>query len=129
MDIARADPLVTSLLQPIVGLKRGPGEWDREDGKKAQRSDKGKGKGKGKYKGKKGRGGGDAAGPRIPKEFIGLQTKTKEGENLCYGFSLAGCDKAAPGKKCHKGWHKCPKCLGNHSLKDCKQHIAPEGAN
>lgn len=126
---ARLDPLVTALLQPIAAFKRGPQDTGRHDeALKYQRGGKGKGKGRGKGRGKRGTGGGDSPGPRVPKEFIGLNTRTKEGENLCYGFSLAGCDKCSPGKKCPKGWHKCPKCLGNHSLKDCKQQISPEGS-
>ena len=52
--------------------------------------------------------------PNLPLELVGLTLTVQEGEHrnepICYGFNMAGCDKAEPGKRCQKGWHICAKC-------------------
>ena len=58
--------------------------------------------------------------PGVPKELQTKVTRTESGEPLCFGYNIDGCDKAAPGARCPKGWHICaePKCGGVHSLRE-----------
>ncbi len=56
--------------------------------------------------------------PSMPKELIGLQPMSKNGEPICYGYNLpGGCVGAKRGKKCPKGLHVCTKrgCKMQHS--------------
>ena len=39
-------------------------------------------------------------------ENKGYLTRSK-GDSICFSFNLGGCDLAAPGQKCSKGWHVC----------------------
>jgi hypothetical protein len=119
----RHDPLISSMLQPIIatGKRRQSGDGNVDDKDAGQKGGNSKSKGKGK--GKKQRVGSSQSGPRVPKEFIGLNTKAADGTPLCYAFSLSGCKNAAVGKKCNRGLHCCPRCLGSHCLKDCPQQV------
>ena len=68
---------------------------------------------KGKGKGRKGK------APPMPVELRNKWHRTANGDPLCFGFNTAkGCDQAAAGERCSKGWHLCaePKCLQAHSL-------------
>ena len=53
----------------------------------------------------------------MPKELIGLESVTEDGEPICFAYNLpGGCNKAAKwGDKCSKGLHVCVK-------KGCKKH-------
>ncbi len=53
----------------------------------------------------------------MPKELIGLEAATEDGEPICFAYNLpGGCNKAAKwGEKCSKGLHVCVK-------KGCKKH-------
>ena len=73
-------------------------------------------------KGQKGGGGGQKGGSKgggsknpMPHDLIGME-RYWNNEPICYGYNLAGCDKAAPGVKCPKGWHVCcrPGCFQHH---------------
>ena len=88
--------------------KRGGGGGGDRGGNKGE-----DGKIKGKGKGSK--------TPR-PKELFDMDITTKDGEPICFGFNLDGCDKATPGERCHKGFHVCARkgCQKAHSQRDHK---------
>jgi hypothetical protein len=118
----RAEPILTTLLQHLPAQRSGGGGGESKDVKRQRTADtgskgsKGGGKnGKGKGKGQKTRTG------QVPKALIGLNSRSRDGEPLCYGYNLSGCSAAEPGRKCTKGYHFCAKCLGVHSLNDCKE--------
>ena len=57
---------------------------------------------------------------RMPSDLRGMEPMTADGEPICFSFNLGGCDRAAPGEKCPKGWHKCCRkgCNASHSQKN-----------
>ena len=66
----------------------------------------------------------DSAGPRMPRDLMGVDGKTTDGQPICYGFNLpSGCSHAAPGGKCGKGLHVCcrPGCQEPHSMQQCSK--------
>ncbi len=84
-----------------------------------------KGRDKGSKKGgSKGRGGQGVKRKSVPmpKELIGLESVTENGEPICFAYNLpGGCNKAAKwGENCSKGLHVCMK-------KGCKKHHAYVG--
>ena len=117
-DLAKSDPLVLSLLQPLPAVRERQQGYARDvkslrtnDGQKgSSKGPSGKGSGKGKSKGKR---------QMAPKELIGLNLRTKGGDPICYSYNLNGCSLAGNGEKCPKGFHQCAKCLGMHAKKDC----------
>eukprot|EP00973_Karenia_brevis_P033392 4604735-Karenia_brevis.AAC.1 len=56
----------------------------------------------------------------MPRQLIGMARETADGRQLCFKWNIDGCDKAAAGQRCPKGWHFCcrPGCFKEHSLKD-----------
>ena len=120
----RTDPLLTTLLQHLPAITAKAISNGKGDDSKRHKGDTSTGKGPkaGKSKGKGLKGSKGAKVERsgqMPKALIGLNNKTKDGEPLCYGFNLNGCQGADTGKKCTKGWHVCAKCLGAHSFNNC----------
>ena len=123
-ELARMDPLVTSLLQPLPFRAQSKDEPrhknPRVDTKgKATHGEVGGGRASGK--GGRGRGGKQSSGSRgvAPKELIGLNLRTKKGEPLCFAYNINGCTNAEPGQRCSKGFHICARCLENHSKLGC----------
>lgn len=59
---------------------------------------------------------------KLPPALIGMSPTTADNEPICYNFNLAGCDGAAPGERCDRGWHVCmmPGCGKPHSVKNHK---------
>ena len=57
-----------------------------------------------------------------PAHWNGLATRTPapESKRFCFAFNDHGCPLAAPGEECPKGKHVCPKCMGRHSIRDCR---------
>ena len=124
-ETCRSDPLIMSLLQPLPGASdnhrkragKGEGSDDGNDKKRTKtRKDQTikvkketAGKGSGKTKGK------------MPKPLIGMNFETKDGNRICFSFNISGCTDAEAGGKCNKGCHVCAKCLGPHSVKECKE--------
>ena len=66
-------------------------------------------KGGGKKGGKKGQ--------NMPSELRGFEP-TKDGKRLCFDYHCRGCQFAAPGAWCRKGWHSCPfpSCNLHHTV-------------
>ena len=116
-DLARADPLVISLLQPLPAGRTSSFEGQREAKTSRTRvGEKGSGKGGGKRNGKGKQGSKGIA----PKELIGLHLRTKSNEPICFAYNISECKQASDGKRCSKGFHVCAKCLGQHSKLACK---------
>ena len=102
---------ITQLENTIKNLRSGK---DSKAKKTEGKKDKGGGKG-----GKEGK----LQHTRMPRELIGLKPQMPKGENegdqICYGFNLGGCTKAAKGEKCARGWHVCMKChKSSHGHRD-----------
>lgn len=59
---------------------------------------------------------------KLPPPLIGMSPTTPDNEPICYNFNLKGCDGAAPGERCERGWHVCmmPGCTKPHSVKGHK---------
>ncbi len=123
MAIARTDPIVMTILQPITKGRSAPSvvkpngenaaeDADQRDGRAKGKEVKGKGKGKPKYEGP------------LPQALHGMHAKTQKGEPICLNYSLAGCTAAKPGQKCSKGYHVCAKCRQHHLLNDCAKASA-----
>ena len=72
------------------------------------------GKSQGKGKGSKGK---SAPMSRMPRELIGMASRTSENDMICYDYNLGGCTKARPGESCPKGKHVCCRlgCFKAHS--------------
>ena len=68
-------------------------------------------KGGGKKGGKKGQ--------NMPAELRGFDA-TKDGKRLCFDYHCRGCQFAAPGAWCKKGWHSCPfpSCNLHHTVSE-----------
>ena len=77
----------------------------------------GKGSGKGKGKDKPARYVTDSPVSRMPRELIGMASRTNENDMICYDYNLGGCSKARPGESCPKGKHVCCRlgCFKAHS--------------
>jgi len=73
-----------------------------------------KGKEKGKGKGK------DAPLPEGLRDGK-HQATSGDGRRICFGYNLKGCEHAAAGKQCKKGWHICSVkgCKGTHPASEC----------
>ena len=54
---------------------------------------------------------------KMPPELVGQSLMTDQGEPICYSYNLDGCNEAAPGQRCPRGWHMCtpPGCQDVHS--------------
>jgi hypothetical protein len=65
----------------------------------------------------------DMRGTRMPRELIGMLSRTVDGKPICYAFNMGCCrDAAAAGTRCPKGWHVCCENIGG---KACgKPHAA-----
>ena len=59
---------------------------------------------------------------KMPPELVGQSPMTDQGEPICYSYNLDGCNEAAPGQRCPKGWHVCtrPGCQAVHSQRNHK---------
>ena len=72
--------------------------------------------------GSKGNSKSNKSNKRLPKELIGMEASTSEGEPICYDFNLGGCSLAKGGERCSKRWHVCcvPKCFSSsHGKRAC----------
>ena len=119
MSLARSDPMVVAVLQPLPQHDSVPVVQKRaaENGlpQPPAKVAKGYTKGSGKSKGKRPR-----FTVRLPEPLRGYNTKSPQGQNLCFSFNLAsGCTGATAGKACPKGLHACMKCYGHHALTAC----------
>lgn len=87
-------PDVMMLLQPLPQTSR-PGPYNGHENK-----DK---KGKGK-KGDKGKGKGSGSQMQLPNKCV---AKNAEGKPICLNYNYGRCKRAAPGKRCDRGYHVC----------------------
>ena len=88
-DIAKLQKTVENLQGQLKNI--------RDSGSSSSQG-KGKAKGHGKNKGNM---------IRMPPQLIGLSPTTPQGDPICYGYNLKGCNKAKHGERCAKGWHTC----------------------
>ena len=109
----KADPVSKQVQDAVAHAvaqalkKRGPGGGGGDGG--GNKGDDSKPKGKGSK-------------TLRPKELFDMDVTTKDGEPICFGFNLDGCDKAAPGERCYKGFHVCARkgCQKAHPQRDHK---------
>ena len=111
---------LTNKDQQIQGLKRKLAEGGGKGGGKGSGKDNGNGRRKQSQRG--GKGGKNSGKSGAPAHWNGLSTTTPapESKRICFSFNDRGCPSARPGEECNKGKHVCPKCLGPHSLRDCR---------
>ena len=107
------DPVVLASLQPLPkssNFSRRPQDSNPASVPySSQGNGSGKGKGKGKNKGK-------SKVFSVPKELEGLNTRTKNGNPICFAANLPeGCAGAKWGQRCTKGLHVCMRCGGPHA--------------
>lgn len=113
--VAKADPIVSTLLQPLPsGFGRGPTKVQKSEIKVSKKGGGG-GKGSGssasaklKTKGKGGRN-------NMPEELKGMHFRTPSGEPICFGYNLStGCHRP---NDC-KNKHCCckPGCYSDHPV-------------
>ena len=129
---ARSDPVVISILQPMVrplqtnwnrsapyGEQSQSSNW-KPDYRGGKGDSSGKGKKGGKGRGVKGRGGEGSfkAGNAnwLPQGLKGKQL-TKSGEKICYSYNLGTCQTT--GSKCDRGNHVCTFCNEGHPYIQC----------
>ena len=77
--------------------------------------------GKGGNPGGKGVNGNGKKGGKVPRQLLGMPHLNAGGQT-CYAFNIEGCvneSRTTPGDKCPNGFHRCPKCGGPHSLRQC----------
>lgn len=109
----RSDPMITLHLAPLHRAPQGASGSARDapyaatkQNRQSQQDGKSKGKGK---KGKT---------PPLPLSLKGKWHRMANGDPICFAYNIGGCDLAADGKRCQKGWHVCaePRCLMDHPL-------------
>ena len=113
LQVARDDPLVTAILRPLPRIQQNPSKRgaDAPDVLPQQKVPRTEGKGKGKNKRSR------YVVP-VPEPLRGLQTRTADNKNICFGFNLAaGCPHS--GSQCPKGVHVCMRCSGSHGAHQC----------
>ncbi len=107
--MAMAAPKVNFHLLLLPGAEYPGGKRQRLD----TADPPGKGKGRGR-KGGKGAGKGDRSKVNMPKDLVGLHSKDKEGNRICFSYNLpVGCPNGATSAK---GKHVCmkPNCYKAH---------------
>ena len=131
LPTARLDPVFNAILQPLprpssasaTGYAAQKAFASGSPAGPYQPAAKAKGKGRGKNKGAKGKGKGGKKGhgAGVPEELKGLKLLTNSGYNYCGNFNLHdGCQHAAAGQHCSKGFHGCMKCGSrDHSYQQC----------
>lgn len=124
---------VLYFMQPLPAMGNSGGvARDEVDG-----VNRGKGKGRGKNRGKnkvvkngdwspektsrQGKGKGRASGDdkkKVPKGCCGM---TADGKRICFAFNGDGCQAAAVGETCPRGFHVCGRkaCFGLHPMSAC----------
>ena len=87
-------------LQNRIANLKGAGKAANREVQPKAKAGKQKGAGKGRSQIKM---------PRELVDFGDCAALDESGEPLCFNFQLGGCDQAAAGERCPKGWHKCAK--------------------
>ena len=130
----RSDPVVVSILQPLVkpmisnNTHTRPTPYDNnrsnqlgkgmgDSGFKGDSGTKGGKRGRGKGSFRSGKGGKPSGkGDWLPNGLKG-RSKTRSGERICYNFNLQSCQ--TNGNKCDKGVHVCCFCNEAHPYLQC----------
>jgi hypothetical protein len=115
--IRRLEGRLKTAEEQIRGQKRRP----QDQGGRPSGGRDSKGGGKGGRENNKGGGNG------IMKQYqaLGLITRTKDNEPICFSFNMqAGCSKAQPGQRCHGGLHVCgsPQCQDSRQPHSSRTH-------
>ena len=124
---AKSDPVVVSILQPMIKpsgsstVRSSPyNNYNQHSGKgngdNQYRGFQRKGDGKGKKGGKSRSNKGHRGGGWLPEGLKG-KPKTKRGENICYAYNLGTCPTT--GHRCDRGVHVCSMCNENHPYIQC----------